>query len=157
MSSIFEIVDLVHEHGAVLATGHTTAEEHFAVVKAFADRVPVLVTHAGEMMAGPRLSAAQAAELGSLGATVELTAQVCKTVHGVPGKSPDDMVAMIRTIGSEHCTLSTDYGWTNELPHPAPGLGEYLDLLWAAGISEDELTMMARTTPARLLGLELTA
>jgi len=111
------------------------------------------VTHAGEELAGPHLSPAQCAELADLGATIELTALSCKDIFGVTGKRPDEMVAMIRTIGPERCTLSTDYGWTAAVPRPAAGLQEFLESLWNEGIAEPELLTMVSATPARLLGL----
>jgi hypothetical protein len=91
----------------VLATGHTTADEHNAIARA--KRGKVLVTHGGEERAGPQLAAAQSAELADLGAVVELTAQTCKDQYT---KDPKKLVEMIREIGPERCTLSSDYGCT---------------------------------------------
>ena len=54
-----EITGLVREFEAVLATGHTSAAEHYAVVREFARVGHVLVTHAGTRSAGPALSPAQ--------------------------------------------------------------------------------------------------
>src|ERR1700742_4555384 len=51
-----EILALVKEHDAILATGHVSAAEHYAVVKEFASRGRVLLTHATEDLAGPNLS-----------------------------------------------------------------------------------------------------
>ena len=147
------IFDLVKQHDAVLATGHTTAVEHYAVIKAFAREGKLLVTHAGEKLAGPHLSAQQCRELADLGAMIELTALCCQTVFGIEGKSAAAMAAMIREIGPARCTLSSDYGWNTALPRPAAGLQDFLEQLWAEGITEGELTMMAATNPARLLGL----
>jgi hypothetical protein len=147
------IFDLVRQHDAILATGHITAAEHGAVVKAFARQGKVLVTHAGEEGAGPHLSPAQCRELADEGAIIELTALACDQIGGYPGKSVPEMVEMIRAIGHERCTLATDYGWTCDLAHPAAGLQDFLERLWRAGVSEAELTRMAATRPAELLGL----
>jgi len=147
------IFDLVVQYDAVLATGHVTAVEHYAVIKAFAREGKLLVTHAGEPLAGPHLTPQQCRDLADLGAMIELTAQCCHHVFGIPGKSVPDMVEMIRTIGHERCTLSTDYGWTTELPHPAAGMRDFLEKLWNHGMTEEELTTMVAVNPARLLGL----
>lgn len=152
---IHEIFDLVRQKDAILATGHITADEHYAVARAFARHGKVLVTHAGEKLAGPRLTARQCVELAELGATIELTALACQHVRGISGKSPREMADMIRHVGHEHCTLSTDYGWTTAVPRPAAGLREFLESLWAAGIAESELQTMVSANPARLLGLDL--
>lgn len=154
---IHEIFDLVRQKDAILATGHTTAAEHYAVARAFGRRGKVLVTHAGEHLAGPRLSAAQCLELAGLGATIELTALGCKALRGVPAKSPQEMASMIHHVGPEHCTLATDYGWSKAVPRPAPGLLEFLELLWGESIAERDLQTMVSSNPARLLGLDLGA
>ena len=61
VAEVREIADLVRAADAILATGHTSALEHYAVVKEFARHTKVLVTHAGEALAGPQLSPAQSA------------------------------------------------------------------------------------------------
>jgi hypothetical protein len=147
------IFDLVRQYDAVLATGHVTAVEHYEIIKAFAGEGKLLVTHAGEPLAGPHLTPEQCRTLADLGATIELTAQCCHHVSDMPGKSVPDMVAMIRTIGHERCTLSTDYGWTTQLPRPAKGMQDFLEKLWNHGVTEAELTTMVAVNPARLLCL----
>jgi hypothetical protein len=148
-----EIFELVRQKDAVLATGHISADEHFSIVKEFAPRGKVVVTHAGEKLAGPQLSADQCAELADLGSVIEVTAQMCKPVLGHPGMSPREVTDMIRTIGPSRCTLATDYGWTTAVPHPAEGMQEFLEALWGEGVSEKELETMVSANPARLLDL----
>jgi len=149
-----EIAALVREFEAVLATGHTTAAEHYAVVREFARAGRVLVTHAGTRSAGPALSPVQCRELAELGATIELTALCCSPVRGnAPDKTVPEMLEMIETIGAERCTLASDYGWSDALPHPAAGLRDFFDALWTQGLGEPQLIRMARDNPARLLGL----
>lgn len=147
------IFELVRKHDAILATGHTTAAEHYAVIKAFARDGKVLVTHAGEEGAGPHLSPEQCRELGELGATIELTALACDPMGPFKGKTTRQMAEMIQIVGHQHCTLATDYGWTVDLPHPAPGLQNFLERLWGEGVPEEQLIRMAATKPAELLGL----
>jgi len=147
------IFDLVRQYDAILATGHTTAAEHYAVAKAFAREGKVLVTHAGEAAAGPHLTADQCRELADLGAVIELTALTCDTIFDSKGKSPQEMAACIGAIGHQRCTLSSDYGWTTHVPHPAAGLHDFLERLWNVGVTEAELTRMAATKPAEMLSL----
>ena len=148
-----EIFELVRQHDAILATGHISAAEHFAVAQAFARQGKVLVTHAGEHLAGPHLTPEQCRDLAALGATIELTALSCDQCMGPQAKSHLDMLGMLRHIGTEHCTLATDYGWSDAMPHPASVLGDFLERLWQCGLSEAELTHMVSRNPARLLGL----
>jgi hypothetical protein len=152
---VHEIFDLVNQMGAILATGHISAAEHYAIVRELAPRGKVLVTHAGEELAGPKLTAAQCRELADLGATIELTALSCQDVMGITGKSPSEMASFIGEVGYERCTLSSDYGWAPIVPRPAAGLTEFLESLWDVGLPEAALETMVRTNPARLLDLEL--
>jgi hypothetical protein len=145
-----EIVRLVREHGAIVATGHTSTAEHFAIARRHAKTVPVVVTHAMNAGAGPRLSVAECVELAELGAYIELAAATCMESHG---PSVRDMFEAIRRVGTEMVVLSTDYGWTSELPKPAEGLQSYVDALWAEGAKEAELREMVCDNPARLLRL----
>ena len=138
----------------MLATGHTTAQEHYAVVKEFAKRGRVIITHAGDKLAGPRLTPQQCRELADLGAFVEITAQMCIEIFGHPGVSPGEVLAMCRAIGPDRVCFSTDYGWGDVVPRPAQGMTEFLDALWAEGVSEDELTTMVSTNPARVLSID---
>jgi hypothetical protein len=148
-----DILELIVAHDAIIATGHTTAAEHFAVAKAFGRRGRVVVTHACEVLAGPHLDHQQCIELAELGAYVELTAQLCvKFMHAKP-KPVGEVAQLIHAIGPEQVVLSTDYGHTNDLPHPVQGLRDYLDGLWEAGVPEADLRRMACDNGARLLGM----
>lgn len=149
-----DILALVAEHDAVIETGHTTAAEHYAVAKAFGHRGRVVVTHAGERIAGPHLTEAQCVELAGLGAYIEITAHSCVGHRGLPPVPFKAVARLIEAIGPEHVVLSTDFGYTTELPHPAQGLRDYVDSLWEAGVSEQTLRLMACDNGARLLGIK---
>jgi hypothetical protein len=146
-----EILTLVREHDAILATGHVSAAEHYAVVRDFASRGKVLLTHATEDLAGPKLTAAQCRELADLGAWVELCAMTC--IGELATKSVAEMVATIGMVGVERVTLGTDFGQKVN-PHPAAGLQTYADALYAEGLTEAEIRQMACTNPCELLGVE---
>jgi hypothetical protein len=146
-----DVLALVRDHDAVLATGHTSAAEHYAVVKAFARDNKVLLTHATEDLAGPKLTAAQCSELAELGAWVELCAMTC--IGALATKRVADMVSTVRAVGVDRITLGTDYGQKVN-PRPAAGLQTYADALYAEGLSEAEIRRMACTNPCELLGVE---
>jgi hypothetical protein len=145
-----EILTLVAQYDAIAATGHTSAEEHFALARRLAGRGRLVVTHAMNPGAGPRLAIADCVELAALGAFIELSAATCMQSHG---PSVTEVVQAIGAIGPEMVVLSTDYGWTKELPRPAAGLHSYVDALWDAGASESQLRRMVCANPARLLRL----
>jgi len=145
-----DVMDLVAEHDAVLATGHTSTEEHFAVARAFGQRGRLVVTHAMNAGAGPNLSVRECVELAQLGAHIEISAATCMGAHG---PSVQDVLEAVQAVGPGHVVLSTDYGWTVDLPRPAPGLLDFCDVLWEHGASEDDLRTMVCHNPARLLQL----
>jgi hypothetical protein len=149
-SEVEEILALVAQYDAIAATGHTSAAEHFALARNFAHRGRLVVTHAMNAGAGPQLSVQECVELAQLGAHIELAAATCMGGHG-PGLP--EVLDAIRLIGTEQVVLSTDYGWTDELPRPAPGLHAYVDALHALGATESELRRMVCDNPARLLKL----
>ena len=152
-----EILDLVASYDAVLATGHTSSEEHFVVAREFARRGRVLVTHAGESV-GAQLDLQRCRELADLGATIEFSALSCTAYDRPDGsqhvpKSFDDMTAMVNAVGPARCVLSSDEGFSDAVPRPVPGLSDFLDSLWNLGATEEELSLMTVENPARLLAL----
>jgi hypothetical protein len=151
---VHEIIAMVAKHDAILATGHITADENYAVIREFARRGRVIVTHAGEPAAGPHLTGAQCAELANLGAFIELTAQECVPHLGYPPCPLKEVAERIDAIGPQKCVLSTDYGYSTEVPRPAPGMRDYIEGLWDIGVSEAKLKVMAADNAARLLGLK---
>lgn len=158
------VLELVQEHDAVLATGHITAEEHVAVVREFCRpparrgthggagaRARLVVTHAGEELAGPNLTVAQCVELADMGATIELCAMTC--IGPLASRAPSELAAYARAVGPERCTLGTDYGQKVNV-HPAEGLQLWADTLVGEGLRPAEVRHMACTNPAELLGLQ---
>ena len=146
-----EILALVADHGAILATGHVSAAEHLAIVRAFARRGKVLVTHAMEELAGPNLTVAQCGELAALGATIELCALTC--IGALATRPISDLIECMQAVGTDHVTLGTDFGQALNEP-PAAGLQTFADALYAAGLTEAEIRHMACTNPNALLGLD---
>jgi len=151
LAETHEVLALVRQHGAILATGHVSAAEHYAVVREFARRGKVLVTHATEDLAGPNLTPAQCRELADLGAWIELCAMTC--IGGLATRTVAAMVETIRKVGVARVTLGTDFGQKIN-PHPAAGLQTYADALYAEGLSEDDIRRMACDNPCELLGVQ---
>ncbi len=149
IEEVRQIMDLVREHDAVLATGHISREEHFAVARAFQERDRLIVTHAMQEVAGPGLTAQECVELADLGAVIEFAAHSC---HGKPAIF-EQVAKAVGRIGAERVALSTDYGWTTNAPHPAEGFQGFVNRFWNEGVSNEELRTMTASVPERLLGL----
>jgi hypothetical protein len=145
-----EVLDLVAEAGAVLATGHVSARDHLAVVRAFTPRGQVLVTHAMEELAGPALGVNECVELAELGAFVELCAMTC--IGHFASRTVADIASCAREIGPARCTLGTDYGQAVN-PRPAAGFQAFADALVYEGLSGQDVRRMACDNPRQLLGI----
>ncbi len=154
LPEVHEIFSLVRQAGAVLATGHISADDHYAVARAFGTRGNVIVTHAGEEMAGPILTGQECRELADLGAVIEFTALTCTSVEGYSSKSAQQVAEMIETVGAERCIVASGYGWAPKLPRPATGHKTFLERLWDCGVAESNISTMAKANPARPLGLQ---
>jgi len=59
----------------------------------------------------------------------------------------------MRELGSEHCIMSTDFG-RYALSTPVEGLRQYIACILDLGIPPDDIRMMVKTNPEKLLGLE---
>jgi hypothetical protein len=145
-----EILGLVEQHDAILATGHVSTEEHLVVARAFGQRGRLLVTHAREDLAGPNLTEEQCVMLADLGATIELCAMTC--IGALASRPVSDLASCARAVGPARCTLATDYGQASN-PHPAAGLSGFAEALVAEGVTPEDVRLMACTNPTRLLGL----
>ena len=90
-----EVLDLVGEFDAILATGHVTWKEHLAVTRAFGERGKVVVTHALEELAGPNLSVEQCIELADLGINTDKDRRVDE--DGPEDLNRDGVISQIGT------------------------------------------------------------
>ena len=146
-----KVLDVLKRNNLVLATGHVSKPEVFAVTReALRQRISVIVTHP---LAGPRgglISIDEAKELAGMGAFIE-----CTFAHCMPPMilSPENMAGYIKMIGPEHCVISTDFG---QMFNPPPPEGFHMMLavmLQFSNISEDELRTVVKINPAKILGM----
>jgi len=155
LPSVLALLDYVATRKQItLETGHVSAEEALMVIKAAKARgiAHVVATHG---MTGPtNLSVAQAKEFASMGGYIEM---VYGAVLDSKGKTTVEQYASwIKAVGPAHIILSTDLGGARPYPRPMPtaGLLEYMQKLHALGVSVADINMMAKTNPAKALGLE---
>lgn len=145
-------------HQLVVCTGHISAAEALAVVRAAREAgcERISVTHA--LMEVPGLSVEQLREAAAMGAKLELAAVG-------PLMGPDahvawmrewrrvtnrEAAAAVRAVGAQHFHLSTDLGQMGN-PLPADGYALLVEGLVAEGITRDEIRTMGREVPGALL------
>jgi predicted metal-dependent TIM-barrel fold hydrolase len=64
-----------------------------------------------------------------------------------------DVIEVIRKAGPERCVIATDFGQVFN-PSPAEGLRMFILGLMNQGITREEIDIMVRKNPAKLLGLD---
>lgn len=141
-----EVVALVREHDAVLATSHLSPEEILTLTRFARDQdVKVVLTH---IMWTPAYDLALARAVVELGGVVEIA---CSTVGGYTNRLPlADAAAMIRALGPEHLVLASDAGGVRH-PRPHEALRVLANNLVEHDITAADLRLMLCDNPARLL------
>jgi hypothetical protein len=142
------VLRTISRHGLVLATGHLSRDEIFAVVDAACEEGvgEIVITHPD--FPSQSLSFDDQAALASRGALLER----CFTTPHTGKIEWDTLFEAIRATGPEHSVLSTDLGQTAN-PAVEDGLGLLADRLLDAGFDEDEVHTMAVANTRRLAGV----
>ncbi|MFH1003014.1 MAG: DUF6282 family protein [Chloroflexota bacterium] len=152
VSQVAPILDIIQSYHLVLGTGHISAPEIFAITEAARQReIKVTITHPLNEISGNPLTIAQQRELVGKGAYIEHTFIDC--MPWIQGMPPETIVENVRAVGVEHCVLSTDFGQTIN-PLPPEGFRIMLANMLRLGLSEQELEVLVKVNPARLLDLD---
>lgn len=143
------ILDLVAQADVILGTCHLSPEEILILVRTArqAGVRKVLVSH--PELHGLAIPLAMQQEMASEGAFFERM-----HVHGNSVTDWSRLAEIMRAVGIERTVLVTDLGRADYAVDPIQGMGEFLDRLADQGFSQAEIDLMARRTPARLLGLD---
>jgi hypothetical protein len=146
-----EVVRLVADADACLATGHLSIAEIRALLDAATANgvTKFLVTHANWALC--RLELDVQRELIAAGAYLEYVAVSCCSPIFWEQK-PDELAEWIEALGGDRLVLSSDLGQASAPPH-AEGMRMLLRSLLDVGASADELEKMTKANPATLLGL----
>jgi hypothetical protein len=147
------ILTIVKKYNMVLANGHVSPRETFALFEA-AQAMGInklVVTHGLWVNGSVKFTLDELKKLGQMGAYIE---------HCYVGFLPTDfrydpkpMAEAIKFIGAEHCIISSDLGQYYN-PPPAEGMRMFIALLLKNGLSATEVEVMAKTNSAKLLDLE---
>jgi hypothetical protein len=150
LPEVLEVLRIVAANNLTLATGHSSPAEDLMLIRAAkqAGVQRIVVTHA--MLPPVRMNLEQMKEAAQLGAQLEF---VYNALIG-PNKVFEigEYAAALRAVGPEHCILSSDLGQAGNPLHP-DGLIAFFKALVAQGFTTAEVDRMAKSNPARLLGL----
>ena len=147
LPAVLEVFELLAEHDLTLAMGHSAPGEVLRLIpEAKRLGVPrILVTHVFSQGA----TREQMRQMAEEDAIMEID---WLAVHG-GNRTIEDYVSAIRDLGAEAFFMSSDLGQEGNPVH-ADGLRTYIRAMLDAGITEEEIDIMARRNPARLLGLD---
>ena len=148
LPQVLEVLDLIAKYKLTLATGHVDAQEMVQIVTEAKKRgvEHIILTHPnmGPMYTDPTID--QLKKATAMGAYAEVVATE------LTGKGRAEFVNVIRKLGPAHCIISTDSGLIGSANH-ADALVHAARVLREEGFSEDDLDLMFKANPAKVLGL----
>ncbi|MFH1381392.1 MAG: DUF6282 family protein [Chloroflexota bacterium] len=149
-----EIFQIVKEYDIVLASGHLSPKETFALAEE-AQKIgfaKMVVTHALQWpLVDTPISEDNVKQLAKSGAFIE---------HSFWGwmptianaADPKLIVASVKATGAGRCIMSSDFGQIYHPPAPE-GLRLFITTMLRNGLTEQDIETMVKTNPANLLGL----
>lgn len=146
-----QIIELVSEHEAILASAHLSPPEVKKVLE-FACRksTKVLITHPFFKL--PNLGLNELRELTDMGGIAELVAVDHFNLPTEHHPTVHRSYEAIQDIGAEKFILSSDAGQPFN-PNPVEAIRVVAESLFELGISKDDLRQIMVSNPAMLLGL----
>jgi Family of unknown function (DUF6282) len=149
LPEVREVLDMIARHGMVLATGHLSRDEIFAVVGAALESgiETIVVTH--PEFPSQDLSVEDQKALAEQGALLER----CFTTPHTGKVSWERWIENIRAAGPENSVLSTDLGQVFN-PPVEDGMALMVDRLLEAGFEEEEVYVMAVVNTRLVAGAE---
>ena len=146
-----EVLGLVAQYGAILATSHLSPKEIVALVKEARDSgiQKIVVTH--PFFKVPSLDLATIEELGRLGAMPEFG--YCTVSPAWQYAAPEKIVEAVRRVGASRCLLVSDTGQRHN-PLPSEALRVFAQTVFEKGVAEQDVQRMIARNPYDLLELD---
>ena len=144
---VLDVLDIIAKYDIILATGHISHEEAFALVAEAKNRgvKKIVITHVD--FPTTYYTVEEQKRFVEMGAVMEH----CYTTWAT-GKVEFDVTSkMIREVGPANCILATDLGQKTAL-YPDEGLLEFAKRLYDDGFTAEEIRTMTVENPGRLLG-----
>lgn len=150
-----EVFELVAQNDLVLEMGHSAAEESLILIEAAkqAGVKKIVVTHA---MADPIGATEQhMRKMADMGAIIECVWLNTLTSPGTRRRiiTVQDYARVMKAIGPQHFIIASDLGQQFNPVHP-DGMIAFIRGLKGEGITDEQIDIMARKNPAKLLGLD---
>ena len=144
---VLELMDIVKKYDAALATGHLSPEESVLLCREGVGKgIRMVLTH--PEFERTAVAPAVQKELADEGVYIEK----CWYNIAEGDCTAEEMAKHIRFIGAEHCFLSTDRGQKGR-ETPVEAMCLFICALIEQGITQEEVSVMLRDNPRRILGL----
>jgi hypothetical protein len=149
---VHEILRMISEADAVLASGHMPARSIIAVFEAAREAGVrrMIVNHPNFVIEASKDEVRRMAELGAL---IEHSLCMYDEESSFHNWEIDTLVDWIRWVGPERSSLGSDLGQAGN-PFPADSFRKICTRLLEAGMTEREVRLLVADNPARLLGLD---
>ena len=147
VAGLIEVFSVVAENDLVLAMGHSSPEEVLALIPFAREQgvENILVTH----VFGQDATRSQIRQMAALGAIMEMDWLAAYTNPPLL----DDYVEVIQSVGAESFIISSDFGQEGNPDH-ATGMRDFIIALRSREINQEQIDIMAKYNPAKLLGLD---
>ena len=141
LSEVREIMALVKERGAALATGHVSFDEIRALVDEAAAQGfrKLILTHPYDK--APGLSLEQVRSLAQPHVRIEFV--FCSITPNWRFTDAATIAHCMKTLGPDRFVISSDGGQAHN-PMPADGYRQFVDVLGAEGIATEDFRVMCR-------------
>ncbi|MFC1986559.1 DUF6282 family protein [Chloroflexota bacterium] len=152
LPAVGDILDIVKDYQMVLATGHISTPEAFALVDEARSKgiSKIVATHPLLEVVGATLSLEEQQRMAEKGAFMEYC--IADTMPLI-GLNPMRIVEAVRAVGAERCIMSTDLGLPF-FPAPAEGMIVGIATMLRCGLTEEEMELLVKINPAKLLDLD---
>ena len=146
-----EVAELVAQYDGILCTGHLTVPEMYALIEEAKDVgvEKILVTHADLDVVS--VSKEDQKKMAGMGVYIEHCFTPC--THLRQRLDPRRIAEAIKYVGAEHCVMSSDMGQPVN-PIPREGFRMFVKTMLHLGISENEIDVMIKENPTKLLGIK---
>ena len=147
VAGLIEVFAVVAENDLVLAMGHSSPEEVLALIPFAREHgvQNILVTH----VFGQDATRSQIRQMAAAGAIMEMDWLAAYTNPPLL----DDYVEVIQSVGAESFIISSDFGQEGNPDH-ATGMRDFIIALRSREINQEQIDIMAKYNPAKLLGLD---
>ena len=150
IDGLYDVLDLIAEHRAILSTCHLSVREIELLVAAARERgvEKIMITH--PFFKVPGLDLETLKELVALGAYAEFG--YCTVSPMWNHAALSRVVEAIKAVGPEHSILMSDAGQRHN-PMPAEALRVFAQSVYESGVDEEDVARMIKDNPLELLEL----